>query len=179
MMVRRERFALVALTALLGATVALAAPAGRPVDAPSAAPGTTIEPQPPMALAVEVAGLEKHARGGVASIVLRVSSEVGIAGAVLTARTPGDLTFADGSRVKTWPVDLAVAGSREIPVAVLVPADGRYTLTAEVEGSLNGRAIRRASAGNLEVGRRAAPKPSRDGAVEYLAVEAMTSEVQP
>ena len=176
---RRERFALVALTAMLGAAVALAAPAGRPVDASSAAPRTTIEPQPPMALSVEVAGLEKQARGGVASIVLRVSSEVAIAGAVLTARTPGDLTFADGSRVKTWPVDLAVAGSREIPVAVLVPADGRYTLTAEVEGSLNGRAIRRGSAGDLEVGRRAAPKPSRDGAVEYLAVEAGTTEVQP
>jgi len=176
---RTERLALILLTAALGATAALAAPAGRPPDASSAAPRTTVDPAPPMGLAVEVAGLEKHVRGGVASIVLKVSSDVGIEGAVVTAKAPADLVFADGSQVKTWKVDLASGGAREIAVQVLVPRDGRYAIAAELEGSVRGRSIHRGAAGVLEVGRHAATPKSREGAIEYLAVEATSGEVQP
>ena len=87
---------------------------------------------------------------------------------------------ADGSRVNTWNLDIATGGAREIPVEVLVPRDGRYAISAELEGTVGGRAIRRGSAGTLFVGKREAPLPSREGAIEYLADEAAeTGEVQP
>jgi hypothetical protein len=167
------------LTLLTAGGLAAAAPAGKPIDAGPASARTTIDPQPPMALSVEVTGLEKHVRGGIASIVLRVDAAVGIQSAVLTARTPGDLRFADGSQVKTWKVDLAEGGARAITVDVLVPGDGRYSIAAEIEGTTNGHAIRRGAAGALEVGRHLAPPHVREGAVEYLAVEADAGEVQP
>jgi len=175
---RRARLGIF-LTLLAAGGLAAAAPTGKPADAGPASARTTIDPQPPMALEVEVSGLEKHVRGGIASIVLRVGAAVGVEGAVLTARTPGDLRFADGSQVKTWKVDLAKGGARTIAIDVLVPRDGRYSIAAELEGTTNGRAIRRGAAGALEVGRHLGPPPTREGAVEYLAVEAGTAEVQP
>jgi len=181
MPVRNRRFALALLSGLAAATLAIAAPTGKPLDAPPSAARQTIDPQPPMALSVEVTGLQKHVRGGVASVVLKVSADVGVAGAVVTAKAPGDLLFADGSKVKRWNVDLTTGGARLLPVEVLVPRDGRFFITAEVEGTVNGRPLHRGSSGLLEVGRRAGPPASREGAIEYLAVEAGdgAGEVQP
>src|SRR6185436_19080441 len=126
---RRARLGIF-LTLLAAGGLAVAAPPGKPIDAGPASPRTTIDPQPPMALSVEVTGLEKHVRGGIASIVLRAGAEVGVDSAVLTVRTPGDLRFADGSQVKSWKVDLAAGGTRAITVDVLVPRDGRYSIAA-------------------------------------------------
>jgi hypothetical protein len=172
-MMRGKRAFAVGLTAgLLASTLAVAAPTAQPLDATPSAARTTIDPQPPMALSVEVAALQKHVRGGIATMVLKVSAEVGVEGAVVTAKAPLDLRFADGSTEKTWNVDLAGGGARELRVDVLVPRDGRYAITAEVEGSVKGRAIRRGAAGNLLVGRVEASLRSRAGAVEYRALEA-------
>ena len=180
MMRRKGSFTVGLAAGLVAATLALAAPAQKPIDAPPSVGRPTIDPQPPMGLSVEIVGLQKHARGGIASVVLKVVAEVGVQGAVLTAKAPGDLRFADGSRVKTWNLDLAAGDAREIPVEVLVPRDGRYAISAELEGTVGGRAIRRGSAGTLFVGKREAPLPSREGAIEYLAGEvAATGEVQP
>lgn len=180
-----DRRAALALFLLLGpmagAGLAPAAPAGRPPDGSPPAARTTVDPQPPLALAVEVTGLEKHVRGGIASITLTVSADVELRQALLTVTAPGDLRFADGSSLRTFKIDLEAGGARTLPLDVLVPHDGRYAITATIEGESRGRALRRGAAGTLEVGRRAAPPKSRDGAIEYVAIEAAgdAGEVQP
>ena len=180
MMDRRAALALF-LIPLAGAGHASAAPAGKPADGSPSVARATVDPQPPLALAIEVTGLEKHARGGIASIALAVSAEVEVREGVLTVTAPGDLRFADGSSVRTFKVEIEAGGMRIIPLEVLVPRDGRYAVTATIEGESHGRALRRGAAGTLEVGRRAAPPKSRDGAIEYVAIEAAgaTGEVQP
>lgn len=177
---RCTRLTLFMLGGLAVAVVAVAAPSAGPMNAPARPARATVDPQPPLALAVELAGLQEHARGGIATIVLRVSSVIGVDRAVVTAKVPDDLRFADGSREKVIPVDLSGGGERSLPIEILAPRDGRFTITAEVEGTAGGRAVRRGSATTLFVGRRAAPLPSRDGAIEYVAAEVVEAgEVQP
>jgi len=167
----------VAIAALLAAGVpggALCHAASPPKAPGSSNPSSqpTIDPQPPLSLEVEVIGLQKNPRGGVASLLFKVSASVGIAEAVVSARTPGDLVFADGSTVKTWNVDLASAGAESIPVDVIVPEDGKYVITAEVGGTVKGKPIRRGAAARLLVGVREPAPKVKDGAIEYPAFPA-------
>ncbi|HKQ96612.1 MAG TPA: hypothetical protein VJV75_01930 [Candidatus Polarisedimenticolia bacterium] len=162
------------------AVVAVAAPSSGQGAASARPARTTVDPQPPMALTLEVTGLEKQARGGIATVLLKVGAEVGVDRAVVTARVPGDLRFADGSRVKVIDVDLSTGGGLSVPVDILVPRDGKFTMTAELEGTAHGRALRRDAATTLFVGRHDAGPQVRDGAIEYAAEEAAaTGEVQP
>lgn len=177
---RSTRLTLFLALGLAVAVVATAAPGSGSNDAPGRATRTTVDPQPPMGLQIDLAGIEKHARGGIATVVLKVGAEVGVDRAVVTARVPEDLRFADGSRVKVIDVDLSGGGGREVPVEILVPRDGQFTITADLEGTARGRALRRGAATTLFVGRHATAPPARDGAIEYAAEEAAaTGEVQP
>ncbi|HZM71725.1 MAG TPA: hypothetical protein VFB95_15290 [Candidatus Cryosericum sp.] len=137
----------------------------------------TVEPLPPLGVTVELASLQKNPRGGVASLLLKVDAIGPVASCVVTARVPGNLVFADGSQVRTWDVDLATAGTRSIPVDVIVPKDGTYVISVDVEGTAAERPIRRGVAHKLLVGVRETPRKAKDGAIEYPAVT--TTEPQP
>lgn len=132
----------------------------------------TLDPQPPMTLTVEVVSFQKHAAGGVVSLLLRVGADVGIENAVVSAKAPANLVFADGSAVKTWSVDLAAAGTKAIPVDVIVPQDGKYVMAAEVIGTARGKPIHRGAALKLLVGVKERVAKVKDGAIEYQAAEA-------
>lgn len=164
----------VALAALLAAGAAGGAlgHAGAPPKAPGASPAPsqpTVDPQPPLGLEVEIIALQKSPRGGVASLVLKLSASTGIAEAVVSARTPADLVFADGSTVKTWNVDLTTAGAQSIPVDVIVPEDGKYVISVEVTGLAGGKPIHRGAAARLGVGVKDRGPMVKDGAIEYPA----------
>jgi len=132
----------------------------------------TLDPQPPMTLTVEVVSLQKNTTGGVVSLLLRVSTDVGIEDAVVSAKAPANLVFADGSAVKTWNVDLTAAGMKAIPVDVIVPQDGKYVVAAEVSGTARGKPIHRGAASKLLVGVKEPAAKVRGGAIEYQAAEA-------
>jgi hypothetical protein len=161
----------------------LAGGANGPAPPAEGAPGprpparATVEPLPPLGVTVELASLQKHPRGGIASLLLKVDAIGRVASGVVTARVPGDLVFADGSQVRTWDVELATGDTRSIPVDVIVPKDGRYVISVEVEGQALERPIRRGVAHGLLVGVRETPHKVKDGAIEYRAVT--TSEPRP
>jgi hypothetical protein len=156
--------AAILVAGLAGGAFCLAAP-------PETAPAT-VDPQPPMVLTVEVISLQKNALGGVASLLLRVNADVSVEGAVVSAKAPANLVFADGSAVKSWNVDLTTADTLSIPVDVIVPQDGKYVVTAEVSGTARGKAIHRGAACRLLVGVREPTAKVRGGAIEYQAAEA-------
>ena len=171
---RFSRVLLIPLAVLLTAGLTGGAPcrAGSPseaLDGGGPPPRPTIDPQPPLALAVELVSLQKNARGGVALLLLRVSASVSIAEAVVTAKSPGKLIFADGSAVRAWKVELATAGVRAIPVEMIVPEDGKFILSAEVTGTAGGKTIRRGVSYELRVGVEEPAPRTRDGAIEYPA----------
>jgi hypothetical protein len=157
---------------LAGVALCLAAPAGPAPDAGQRLLRPTMDPQPPLALAVEGAALQKNAAGGVASLVIKVTAGLAVEQAVVSARTPGNLVFADGSAVKTWNVDLAPGSERSIPVDVIVPADGRYVIPVEVSGTTGGRSIHRGTAYKLLVGVKEPAARVKAGAHEFQAAEA-------
>ena len=136
----------------------------------------TTEPQPPLAIAAETASLQKNIRGGVASIVLKVSAGLPIEEAVVSARTPSKVVFADGSTSRTWKIDLATGGTVSVPMEVIVPEDGKYSLSVEVSGKAEGKAIRRALSHKLYVGVKERKAKNKDGANEYPAAEVARPE---
>jgi len=147
--------------------------AGAPcLAAPKGLLHPTLDPRPPVTLTVEIISLQKNAVGGVASLLLRVSADVGIENAVVSAKAPANLFFADGSAVKTWNVELTAAGTQAIPVDVIVPQDGKYVMAAEVSGTARGKPIHRGAALRLLVGVREPAAKVRGGAIEYQAAEA-------
>ena len=154
-----------------GATGLAAAPP-MVAGAASGLPQPTTDPRPPMTLTVEVVSLQKNAAGGIISLLLKVGAEVDIEGAVVSAKAPGNLVFADGSAVKTWSIDLMAAGTKAIPVDVIVPQDGKYVITAELSGTARGKAIHRGEASTLLVGVKEKAAKVKDGAIEYQAAEA-------
>jgi hypothetical protein len=176
-------------TRILSMTLALPLLSGLAGNAPGSPPppeGTlesrpttraTVEPLPPLGVTVELVSLQKNPRGGVASLLLKVDGVGPLASCVVTARVPGSLVFADGSTVRTWEVDLTTAGEHSIPVDVIAPKDGSYVISVDVEGTAQGRPIRRGVAHKLLVGVRETPRQVKDGAIEYRAVA--TSESQP
>jgi hypothetical protein len=158
---------------LAGADSGTAVPAAQARDAAPAPAGLTTDPQPPLGLDLTLTSLQKNASGGVASLVLTVRATVGIEGAVVTAKAPGKLVFADGTAVRTWAVDLTAPGAmRSIPVDLIVPDDGRYVVSAEVTGTARGNSIHRGAAYRLLVGVEEPKGKVRHGAIEYPAAEA-------
>jgi len=157
---------------LVGGALCLAAPPGTAPGAAKRLLQPTVDPQPPMGLTVDVVSLQKNAAGGVASLLLRVTADVGVEGAVVSAKAPANLVFADGSAVRTWNVDLTTASTLAIPVDVIVPEDGRYVIPAEVAGTVRGKPIRRGAACRLLVGVEEQAARIRGGANEYQAAEA-------
>ena len=143
--------------------------------APGKAKGTrkllsqpTVDPEPPVSVTVELVTLQKNPDGGVASLVFRANASVSTAGAVISARVPGNLVFADGSNVKTWNVDLAAAGTQSVTTDVIVPQDGKYVISAEVTGTAKGKPIHRGAAYKLLVGVQEPTPQVKDGAIEYV-----------
>jgi len=162
----------VALVALLLAGLAGEA-FGLP-GAPGRAKGTrkllsqpTVDPEPPIAVTVELVTLQKNPNGGVASLVFRANATVSTEGAVISARVPGNLVFSDGSNAKTWNVDLVAAGTQSVTTDVIVPQDGKYVISAEVTGTAKGKSIHRGAAFKLLVGVQEPAPNVKDGAIEY------------
>jgi hypothetical protein len=132
----------------------------------------TAEPLPPLEVQVQTTSLQKNARGGIASLRLTVTAGVEIDDAVLSAKAPARVVFADGSDTKTWNVNLSTGGTVSVPVEVIVPEDGRYAIAVEVSGLAHGRTIRRAASHKLLVGAKEHKRKAKDGAIEYPAAEA-------
>lgn len=147
--------------------------------AASADAARTSEPQPPLGVAAETTALQKNIRGGIASVVLKVSAGVPIDEALVSARTPSRLVFADGSTEKIWKIDLSKGGTVAVPMEVIVPEDGKYSLSVEVAGKAEGKAIRRALSHKLYVGVKEKKGKDKDGAIEYPAIEAPPAETRP
>jgi hypothetical protein len=133
--------------------------------------GTTIEPLPGLEVAVELGSLQKAARGGVAALVVKVTTDLDPAEAVLSAKAPADLVFADGSKAKTWKVKPASGREQTIPVDVIVARDGTFSISFEIEGTFGGKPIHRAVAYELQVGERKRAPAVRHGAIEYPALQ--------
>jgi len=127
----------------------------------------TVDPEPPVAVTVELVTLQKNPNGGVASLLFRANATVSTEGAVISARVPGNLVFSDGSNAKTWSVDLVAAGTQGVTADVIVPQDGKYVISAEVTGTAKGRPIHRGAAFKLLVGVQEPPPQVKDGAIEY------------
>jgi hypothetical protein len=145
---------------------------GSGTDGSSSATRMTSEPQLPLGVTAETSSLQKNARGGVATILLKISAAVPIEEAVVSARTPSRLVFADGSASRTWKIDLTTGGALSLPVEVIVPEDGKYSISIEVAGKTEGKAIRRALSHKLYVGVKEKKGKDKDGANESPAIEA-------
>jgi hypothetical protein len=140
------------------------------------APDTrTSEPLPPLGVEVAITSLQKNARGGIASLRLTVTAGVAVDEAVLSAKAPARVVFADGSDTKTWNVNLSAGGTVSVPVEVIAPEDGRYTIDVEVTGVAHGKTIRRAASHKLLVGAKERKGKVKGGANEYPAAEAKPS----
>lgn len=164
----------VAPAVLLGAWLA-AGETGRAAR-PDLAPGPdrspmrpTVEPLPGVEVAVDLDSLQKGTKGGVATLLLRVRTDLDLAEAALSAKAPAGLVFADGSSARTWKVKLAADGEQTIPVDVIANGDGAFDVSVELEGTTGGKPIRRGAAYELLVGvEKRAPKV-QDGAIEFQA----------
>jgi hypothetical protein len=136
------------------------------------APDTrTSEPLPPLGVEVAMTSLQKNLHGGIASLRLTVTAGVAIDEAVLQAKAPAHVVFADGSDTKTWNVNLSAGGTVSVPVEVIVPEDGRYSIAVEVSGVAHGKTIRRAASHQLLVGAKEPKGKVKGGAHEYPAAE--------
>jgi len=133
--------------------------------------GTTVEPLPGLEVAVDLGSLQKAARGAVAALVVRVTTDLDSGDAVLSAKAPADLVFADGSKAKTWKLKPASGREQTIPVDVIAPRDGTFSISFEIEGTFAGKPIHRGVAYELQVGERKRAPAVRHGAIEYQAVQ--------
>ena len=131
----------------------------------------TSEPLPPLGVEVAMTSLQKNPHGGIASLRLTVTAGVAIDGAVLSAKAPPRIVFADGSDTKTWNVNLSAGGTVSVPVEVIAPEDGRYSIAVEVSGMSHGKTIRRAASHKLLVGAKDKKGKVKGGANEYPAAE--------
>jgi len=145
-------------------------PGAKPAPPPSS-PGVTVEPLPGLDVSVGLGSLQKGVRGAVATLVVRMTTDLDLADAVLSAKAPADLVFADGSKAKTWKVKPANHREQTIPVEVIVPGDGTFSISLELEGTVGGKPIHRGVAYQLQVGEGRRPPEVRHGAIEYPAVQ--------
>jgi hypothetical protein len=134
-------------------------------------PGATVEPLPGLEVAVDLGSLQKAARGAVAALVVRVTTDLDPADAVLSAKAPADLVFADGSKAKTWKVKPGSGREQTIPVDVIVARDGTFSISFDIEGTFGGKPIHRGVAYELQVGEGKRAPAVRHGATEYPAVQ--------
>jgi hypothetical protein len=132
-----------------------------------AASRPTIDPEPPLALDVELVSLQKSAKGGVATLRLNVKAQMVATGVVVTAKVPGKLVFSDGSAQKSWNVSLDASGTASLSADVIASEDGKFVVSAEVSGSIEGRPVHRGAALKLLVGVREPAPRVKDGAIEY------------
>ena len=132
----------------------------------------TIDPEPPLALSVELVTLQKNASGGIASLRLTVNASMSITDVVVTAGVPGKLVFTDGSSLMRWNVDFGAAGARSLLTDVIVPEDGKFVISAEVSGRIQGKPVHRGAAYKLLVGVQEPALRVKDGAIEYAASQA-------
>jgi hypothetical protein len=159
------------LLSLLPAGGSILSASPKPPEAARQTAQLTSEPQPPLELKVGLGELQKNRRGGIATLRIDLSASVAVAGAVLTVKAPAPLVFADGSTVKTWNLDLAASHAGSIPVDVIASQDGKYAITAEIEGTVDGRPVRRGAAYKLLVGVKEKEHRIKDGAIEFTAAE--------
>lgn len=127
----------------------------------------TIDPEPPLALKVELISLQKNAKGGVASLRLTVTAQMDATGVVVTAKAPGKLVFSDGSSQKSWSVSLDETGTVSLSTDVIASEDGKFVVSAEVSGSIQGKPVHRGAALKLLVGVQEPAPRIKDGAIEY------------
>jgi hypothetical protein len=127
----------------------------------------TIDPEPPLALTVELISLQKNAKGGVASLRLSVKAQMNATEVVVTARVPGKLVFSDGSAQRSWNVSLDESGTASLSTEVIASEDGKFVVSAEVSGSIQGTPVHRGAALKLLVGVREPAPRVKDGAIEY------------
>jgi hypothetical protein len=154
---------------LAGEEILRATQSGEERGAPRTSVGRTVEPQPDLALTVELGSLQKSARGGVARLLVGVSSGLDLSEVTLSGKVPADLVFADGSKARRWSVKRAARIEQVISVDVIVPRDGAFDISFELEGivSTGGKPIRRGAAYELRIGVEGPLPPVRDGAIEY------------
>jgi len=127
----------------------------------------TIDPEPPLALTVELVSLQKNAKGGVASLRLSVKTQMIATGVVVTAKVPGKLVFSDGSAQKSWNVSLDETGTASLSTDVIASEDGKFVVSAEVSGSIQGKPVHRGASLKLLVGVQEPTPRVKDGAIEY------------
>jgi hypothetical protein len=114
--------------------------------------------------------LEKHASGGVASLILDAAADAALGEIGITIRVPEQISFTDGTRVRTLSVTLAPGARTEIPLELLIRRDGKFTLKAEATTTLRGKPVRRGTAFRLLVGVEEKTPAVKDGAIEYQGV---------
>ncbi len=164
----------IAIVAALLATI----PAGHSIEGPThGSPGdrddgrpamiTTIEPLPPIGLEIAALGLERQARGGVASLLLRVDPVIAVDDATIDLRLPDGVTLRDGARARRWKTSLRAHEPLGLPITILAGRDGTFTIAAEVTGIDRGRPIRRGIAYSLSIGAERARPLFRNGAHEF------------
>ena len=156
---------------VLGGTVDHASQPDKAPEFGRPSPRTTVEPLPGLEVAVELGSLQKAARGAIAGLVVKVTTDLDPADVVVTAKAPADLVFADGSKAKTWKVKPAAGRNQTIPVDVIVSRDGTFSISIELEGTFAGKPIHRGVAYELQVGEGKRAPAVRHGAIEYPAVQ--------
>lgn len=154
-----------------GGEIGHATPPDRTTGAAASPHRTTIEPLPGLDLTVDLDSLQKGSKGAVAGLVLKVATDLEVTDAVVSARAPADLVFADGSKAKSWKVKPASGRAEAIRVEVIASRDGLFNVSFELEGTVGGKTLHRGVAYPLQVGE--GPKTSvvRHGAIEYPAVQ--------
>ena len=166
---------LAALAALLTAGPVLAAGSAakgsdKAEKAPNPKHAITVEAGPPLSLDFRLVSLQKNARGGVASLSMDTRSTAAMDPVTLVVDLPDGVTFADGTRNKSWTFPLAAGASFAIPSDLLVAEDGKYVVRAQASGTLHGKPMHRGLAFRLLVGAQDATPPVKDGAIEYPGV---------
>ena len=156
---------------VVGGQIGHAAQPDRTTAAAASPRRTTVEPLPGLDLTVDLDSLQKGSKGAVAGLVLKVTTDLDVTDAVVSARAPADLVFADGSKAKSWKVKPASGREQAIRVEVIAPRDGLFNVSFELEGTAGGKTIHRGVAYPLQVGEARKASEVRDGAIEYPAVQ--------
>jgi hypothetical protein len=151
--------------------LALAAWAHLPMaGAPQEPSRSTIEPLPPLTLDAGMTDVQKHVRGGMASLTLRVGTSVDLDDIVVKVQLPRDVTFKDGSQARGWSLGLRAGQRLEIPADLLARHDGPFVVPIEATARFRGRTIRRGIAYDLTLGAQRELPRRRNGAIEYRAL---------
>jgi len=130
----------------------------------------TVEPLPPIALEITPLGLQKQARGGAGTLLLRVASAVPLDDVVVDLRLPDGVTLQDGSSARRWQAGLRAGDRLRLPIEVLAGRDGSFVISAEVTGRRGDQALRSGLAYTLDIGTRRPLPEFRHGAHEFRGI---------